>query len=75
MDKPARLRAPHYVEQQREVVITQIHHGEGGRSDVIYCQLVDAHTGDCIISATIDYVLRAVNSRNLRLVKAMKQHA
>lgn len=74
-DKPARLRSPHGSPEQRHVVIDHIHHGEGGRSDVIYARLIDAQTGECIISATIDYILRAVNSRNYKLVKGVSVQA
>lgn len=57
-----------------EVILTNIHHGDPakGRGDYIYAELRDAKTHETIISATLDYILRAIEVRGYRLVAAEK---
>jgi hypothetical protein len=52
----------------RKVVLYNVHHGKGERSCYIYAHLRDAETGELIISATLDYILEAVEKRDYLLV-------
>ncbi len=52
----------------RNVRVTNIHRGSGARNKYIYAMLNDAETGESIISATLEYVLKAISEREYNLV-------
>ncbi len=54
------------------VILKDIYHGTGARSSIIYAHLYSADTGDLVISATLDYILNAIEERGYILVKEKK---
>ena len=61
----------------RRVVITSIHHGSAkqGRQDRVYATLVEASSGETLMTATLDTILDAVKGRGFILVKTLDQVA
>lgn len=59
------------VSLRKEVRLENVHHGNEatGRGNYIYARLVEADTGELVISATLDYILMAVKKHNYKLVK------
>ena len=59
------------------VVLTRIYHGSKAqkRDHVIYATLVDAHSGHTVITATLLYILDAVQDRGFVLVKEVDASA
>lgn len=58
----------------KDVVIDNIHRGkiEQKRDHIIYARLEDADSKETIISADIDYVLRACRQRYYRIINAQE---
>lgn len=51
-----------------EVKITEMKRGKGWRQKSIYVKLVDANTGELLISADLPYVLEAIVDRDYSVV-------
>ncbi len=58
----------------KDVVIDDIHRGkiEQKRNHIIYASLKEAYSNETVISADIDYVLRACRERRYRIINAQE---
>lgn len=49
--------------QNKSLAVTNIRRGKGARQEIIYARLIDAETGELLISATLEYITEALNAR------------
>ena len=54
---------------RKEVRLTDVRSGDGARSHFIYAKVVDAETGEMLISATVDYILQVAQHYGYKFVK------
>lgn len=49
--------------QNRQLIITNLRRGKDTRHGIIYADLIDSETNELLISATLEYIQKAINER------------